>query len=69
MPFKSEAQRRKFAEMVRQGKMKQSEFDKWNSETPKGPLPERVGSKKSSPESTDDLRGIFKDKFNKVGEE
>lgn len=46
MPFKSEAQRRKFGELVKQGKLKQSEFDKWNSETPKNDLPERIGSKK-----------------------
>lgn len=43
MPFKSEAQRRKFGEMVKQGKITQGEFDKWNSETPKAKLPERVG--------------------------
>ncbi len=47
MPFKSEAQRRKFAELVSQGKMKQETFDEWNSETPKK-IPERVGKQKSS---------------------
>lgn len=45
MPFKSEAQRRKFGELVKQGKMKQSEFDKWNKETGAARLPERVASK------------------------
>lgn len=44
MPFKSEAQRRKFAEMVEQGTMDQSTFDQWNSETT-GPIPERVEPK------------------------
>jgi hypothetical protein len=44
MPFRSEAQRRKFGELVKQGKIKQSEFDKWNSETP-AKLPERVRPK------------------------
>ena len=46
MPFKSEAQRRKFGELVKQGKMSQSTFNEWNSETPKH-IPERVKPKKS----------------------
>lgn len=41
MPFKSEAQRRKFAEMVKKGDMSQDTFNEWNRET-KGKLPERV---------------------------
>jgi hypothetical protein len=48
MPFVSEAQRRKFAELVKQGKISQKEFDKWNHETGKAKLPERVGKKKKS---------------------
>lgn len=47
MPFKSEAQRRKFGELVKQGKMSQQTFNTWNAETPKGRLPERIGPKKS----------------------
>lgn len=42
MPFKSEAQRRKFGELVKQGKISKEEFNKWNSETGKSQLPERV---------------------------
>lgn len=42
MPFKSEAQRRKFAEMVREGKITQETYDAWHSDTPKGKLPDRV---------------------------
>ena len=43
MAFKSEAQRAKFAELVKTGKMKQETFDKWQSETPKdAKLPERI---------------------------
>ena len=50
MPFKSQAQRRKFAEMVSQGKMDQSTFDAWQSETGSQKLPERVAKpKKRSP--------------------
>lgn len=45
MPFKSEAQRRKFAELVEQGKMEKSTFDEWNNATPTGPLPDRLGPK------------------------
>ncbi len=41
-PFKSEAQRRKFGEMVKEGKMTKETFDEWNKATPKGPLPDRV---------------------------
>jgi hypothetical protein len=44
MPFKSNAQRRKFAELVKQGKMKQSTFDEWNHETP-SKLPERLNTR------------------------
>lgn len=42
MPFKSDAQRRKFAALVRAGKMSQATFDEWQSETP-DKLPERLG--------------------------
>lgn len=43
MPFKSKAQIKKFGELVKQGKMQQSEFDKWMSETPDAhKLPERL---------------------------
>lgn len=48
MPFKSEAQRRKFGELVHQGKMSQSEFDKWNKETGNRKLPERLKTKQLS---------------------
>ena len=40
-PFKSESQKRKFASLVREGKIKQSVFDEWTSASPKT-LPERV---------------------------
>lgn len=44
MPFKSQAQRAKFGELVAQGKMKQSTFDEWNKATGNAKLPERVGN-------------------------
>lgn len=49
MPFKSEAQRRKFYELVKQGKMDPKIVEEWEKATPKHkPLPERVkkGKKK-----------------------
>jgi hypothetical protein len=47
MPWKSEAQRAKFAALVAEGKMDQATFDKWESETPKHKkLPDRVHPKK-----------------------
>lgn len=48
MPFRSEAQRRKFAQMVKDGKISQDEFNKWTLETIRrgGKLPERLGPKK-----------------------
>ena len=43
MAFKSEAQRRKFLELVKKGRMKQSVYDEFARETPKNAsLPERV---------------------------
>ncbi len=43
MPFASQAQRAKFAQMVKEGKMSQATFDKWQSETPKSSkLPKRA---------------------------
>lgn len=60
MPFKSEAQRRKFAELVKQGKLKQETFDEWNSATPTK-IPERIGAMK--PKSTEDLKKQYKKRF------
>ena len=42
MGFKSEAQRNKFKEMVKEGTMKQETYDKWERETVKEKLPEYV---------------------------
>lgn len=49
MPFKSEAQRRKFYALKKEGKMSQREIDKWESETPKN-IPERARAKKKAKE-------------------
>ena len=42
MPFKSQAQRRKFAELLVQGKISPQTFEEWNRETGSRKLPERV---------------------------
>ena len=42
MPFKSQAQRRKFAELLVKGKISNETFEEWNRETGGAKLPERV---------------------------
>jgi hypothetical protein len=42
MPFKSQAQRRKFAELLVAGKISNQTFEEWNRETGSAKLPERV---------------------------
>jgi hypothetical protein len=48
MPFKSQAQRRKFAELLVQGKISNQTFEEWNRETGGKKLPERVKRKSTS---------------------
>jgi len=47
MPFKSLAQKRKFEELLKAGKISQSMFDEWNLASEGLKLPERVESSKS----------------------
>ena len=42
MPFKSQAQRRKFYAMAERGEIPRSVVEEWERKTPKGTLPERV---------------------------
>jgi hypothetical protein len=42
MPFKSKAQRRKFAELLVKGEISNETFEEWNRETGRKKLPERV---------------------------
>ena len=46
MPFKSQAQRRKFAQLLVEGKISNETFEEWNRETGGRTLPERVTRKK-----------------------
>ena len=45
MPFKSKAQRRKFAELLVNGKISPETYEEWNRETGSKKLPERVTPK------------------------
>lgn len=45
MPFKSKAQRRKFAELLVKGEITPETFEEWNRETGSKELPERVKQK------------------------
>ena len=47
MPFKSQAQRRKFAELLVEGKISNETFEEWNRETGRKKLPERVKAKRT----------------------
>ena len=42
MPFKSKAQRRKFAQLLVEGKIAPEVYEEWNQETGRATLPERV---------------------------
>jgi hypothetical protein len=46
MPFKSQAQRRKFAKLLVEGKISASTFEEWNRETGAKRLPEHVARKR-----------------------
>ena len=46
MPFKSKAQRRKFAQLLVEGKISEETFEEWNRETGSKSLPERASTKK-----------------------
>jgi hypothetical protein len=45
MPFKSKAQRRKFAELLMTGKISDQTYEEWNRSTGRKELPERVKPK------------------------
>jgi hypothetical protein len=48
VPFKSQAQRRKFAELLVQGKISAETYEEWNRETGSTRLPEHVPRKRKS---------------------
>jgi hypothetical protein len=48
MPFKSKAQRRKFAELLVKGEISEETYEEWNRSTGSASLPERVQPKRAS---------------------
>ena len=52
MPFKSQAQRRKFAQLLVEGKISKETFEEWNRETGGRRLPERVRGKAKASKTT-----------------
>jgi hypothetical protein len=61
MPFKSQAQRRKFAQLLVEGKISNQTFEEWNRETGSAKLPERV-TPKARPKSRPKARAKRKPK-------
>jgi hypothetical protein len=47
MPFKSQAQRRKFAQLLVEGKISAKTFEEWNRETGSKKLPDHVTRKRT----------------------
>jgi hypothetical protein len=52
MPFKSQAQRRKFAQLLVEGKISPQTFEEWNRETGGKKLPEHVKKKRRAASTT-----------------
>ena len=52
MPFKSQVQLRKFAQLLVEGKISNETFEEWNRETGAKRLPERVRRKAKSAKAT-----------------
>jgi hypothetical protein len=46
MPFKSKAQRRKFAQLLVEGKISDETYEEWNRSTGRRELPERVATRR-----------------------
>jgi hypothetical protein len=63
MPFKSKAQRRKFAELLVKGEISPETYEEWNRETGGRELPERV--KKRKQKATAKTRKTAKRKVSK----
>ncbi len=52
MPFKSKAQRRKFAQLLVEGEITDEQYEEWNRSTGKKVLPERIHPKRSEKATT-----------------
>ncbi len=60
MPFKSQAQRRKFAQLLVEGKISDKTFEEWNRETGAKRLPEHVRRKTKSATMSSGKRSVKK---------
>ena len=52
MPFKSKAQRRKFAQLLVDGKITDQQYEEWNRSTGRKVLPERLHPKNDAKKTT-----------------
>ena len=52
MPFKSKAQRRKFAQLLVEGKITDKQYEEWNRSTGRKELPERIHPKAGAKKTT-----------------
>ncbi len=62
MPFKSKAQRRKFAELLVKGEITPETYEEWNRSTGSAELPERVKHKAKKKSSSKKKRAKSKKK-------
>jgi hypothetical protein len=60
MPFKSKAQRRKFAELLVKGEISPEVYEEWNRETGGKELPERVKPKAGKKRTVRKKRAVKK---------
>jgi len=63
MPFKSKAQRRKFAALLVEGKISPETYEEWNRETGGKSLPERVKQTKKAKRVTAKTKRTTKKKM------
>ena len=57
MPYKSDAQRRKFHAMLKRGEISKETVDEWDEASKGKKLPERVGNKRTKKRTTKPRRG------------
>jgi hypothetical protein len=67
MPFKSQAQRRKFAQLLVQGKISPETFEEWNRETGNRKLPERAGRAENRKSVSAKKKTVRKSKASSTG--
>ena len=58
MPFKSKAQRRKFAALLVEGKISDETYEEWNRETGRKELPERVKQAKKKKKKAKEKKAV-----------